>query len=46
MVKIWQMLFGFFPAWFQVFVLAVLAFIVVIIVFKIVAFILDCIPFA
>lgn len=45
MVVIWQMLFGFFPAWFQAFILGVLAVIVIIIVFKIVAFILDAIPF-
>lgn len=45
MTVVWQMLFGFFPAWFQAFILGVLAVIVVIIVFKIVAFILDAIPF-
>lgn len=45
MSQIWQLLFGFFPAWFQAFILGVLAAIVIIIVFKIVAFILDTIPF-
>lgn len=45
MSVLWQMLFGFFPAWFQAFLLGVLAVIVIIIVFKIVAFILDAIPF-
>ena len=45
MVVLWQMLFGFLPAWFQAFLLGVLAVIVIIIVFKIVAFILDAIPF-
>lgn len=45
MIQIWQMLFGFFPAWFQAFILGMLALIVIVIVFKIVAFILDCIPF-
>lgn len=45
MSELWQLLFGFFPAWFQAFILGVLAVIVIIIVFKIVAFILDAIPF-
>lgn len=45
MSVLWQMLFGFFPPWFQAFLLGVLAVIVIIIVFKIVAFILDAIPF-
>lgn len=45
MFELWQLVFGFFPAWFQAFLLGVLALIVVLIVFKIVAFILDAIPF-
>lgn len=45
MAQLWQLLFGFFPVWFQAFLLGLLALIVVIIVFKIVAFILDAIPF-
>ena len=45
MRELWQLLFGFFPAWFQAFILGVLAVIVLIIIFKIVAFILDAIPF-
>lgn len=45
MFELWQLLFGFFPAWFQAFLLGVLALIAVLIVFKIVAFILDAIPF-
>ena len=44
MVVLWQMLFGFFPAWFQAFLLGVLAVIVIIIVFNIVAFFLAAIP--
>lgn len=45
MAELWQILFGFFPAWFQAFLLGVLAVIVIVIIFKIVAFILDAIPF-
>ena len=45
MQQIWQLLFGFFPAWFQAFLLGLLAVIVIVIVLKVVAFILDTIPF-
>lgn len=45
-IDIWNLFFGFLPAWFQIGILAVIALYAAIIAAKIVAFILDCIPFA
>ena len=44
--SLWAFIFGFFPPWFAVCLIVLIGFMVVIIVCKIVAFILDMIPFA
>lgn len=43
--SIFKLVLGFFPAPIQLFVLGVLGFFVILIAFKIVAFVLDAIPF-
>lgn len=45
LVAVWQLLFAWLPAWFQVVVLALIAIAVVLLVLKIVGIVLDAIPF-
>lgn len=45
LVQLWSFVFGMFPTWFQAAVLGLVALFVIIIVFKIVALVLDAIPF-
>lgn len=41
----WTLFFGFFPAWFQAFILGAFVLFAVIITMKIAAFVLDALPF-
>lgn len=44
-IPVLKLVLSMFPAPIQLFVLAVVGFLAVIVVFKVVAFVLDCIPF-
>lgn len=45
MTAVWQIFFGMFPAWFQAVLLGLLALFVLFLIFKLVALVLDAIPF-
>lgn len=45
MSAIWTLFFGWLPAWFQVCILGFLSLIIIIIALKIIALVLDAIPF-
>lgn len=45
MTAIYQLLFAWLPAWVQVVILGLIALLAVIVIFKVVAFVLDAIPF-
>lgn len=44
-VTVYQLLFSWLPVWFQVVVLGLIAFLMILLVVKVVAFVLDAIPF-
>lgn len=43
--QIWQLLTAFLPAWFAVALLSVLTILVILLVIKLIAFVMDAIPF-
>lgn len=45
MTAVWQLLFAFFPPWFQAAVLGLIALAAIFLIFKLVALVLDSIPF-
>lgn len=45
MQRVWSILFGVFPVWFGIFCLAALAVLVIVLVARIIAGVLDTLPF-